>query len=258
MSQSCSACSLQGEDLKRCAGCKTTLYCSKICQRNHWRTHKPECKELQEKASERRETTKPKARGQSSELRRGKGRDWILTDNLTGSINHYDQFPFNSLLMAPPPGSSQSPSPSHRELSRVASKLESSLPHPNFFRPADGGQKFRFITDMSFIPPELVASTLPDLQKTVLIAKIVRMDGHLFRHGIRIMDEVSEHRLVVLFYVKDDNPYPYFKWGDVRPGNYICVHAPAFHSFMDGQVGFRIDRANQVRILSTSGEVISV
>lgn len=72
-----------------------------------------------------------------------------------------------------------------------------------------------------------------------------------------LQDEVSEHRLVVLFYLNDDNPHPFFKWSDVRPGNYICLHAPAFHSFLDGQVGFRIDRANQVRILSTSGDIIS-
>lgn len=191
MSQYCSACGEQGEDLKRCAGCKTTLYCSKMCQRNHWRKHKAECKELQEEGPARPETTKPKARKQPSQPRAGDGLDWIVRDNLTGSINHFDQFPFNGLFMAPPPPSPQAPSPSHRELSRVAGKLESSLPNPNFFRLADGCQNFRFITDMRVIPPELVVSGLPDLQKKVLIAKIVRMDGHLLRHGIRIMVSTS-------------------------------------------------------------------
>ena len=29
--------------MKRCAGCQHAFYCSKTCQRGHWRRHKPNC-----------------------------------------------------------------------------------------------------------------------------------------------------------------------------------------------------------------------
>ena len=47
----CSYCKLHIEiqDLKKCMGCKSTSYCSKQCQRNHWSEHKLQCKRTQSK-----------------------------------------------------------------------------------------------------------------------------------------------------------------------------------------------------------------
>ncbi|KAF1845543.1 SET domain-containing protein [Cucurbitaria berberidis CBS 394.84] len=41
----CALCSQSGldSDLKRCARCLTTYYCSRECQRQHWKAHKAEC-----------------------------------------------------------------------------------------------------------------------------------------------------------------------------------------------------------------------
>lgn len=39
----CAFCHSNTESLKRCSGCKRAFYCSKTCQRNHWKEHKPEC-----------------------------------------------------------------------------------------------------------------------------------------------------------------------------------------------------------------------
>ena len=38
----CYNCDKEG-DLKRCAGCQHAYYCSKACQKRHWRKHKPNC-----------------------------------------------------------------------------------------------------------------------------------------------------------------------------------------------------------------------
>jgi hypothetical protein len=35
-----------GVKLLKCAGCRTTLYCSLECQKAHWKTHKPDCKRI--------------------------------------------------------------------------------------------------------------------------------------------------------------------------------------------------------------------
>ena len=38
----CFACHKGGET-QRCAGCRNAFYCSKSCQRKHWKKHKPNC-----------------------------------------------------------------------------------------------------------------------------------------------------------------------------------------------------------------------
>lgn len=41
----CAKCSSH-DNLKICVQCNTTWYCSRDCQRKHWKTHKPDCKKL--------------------------------------------------------------------------------------------------------------------------------------------------------------------------------------------------------------------
>lgn len=33
----------EDEDLRRCSGCRSAVYCSRKCQRDDWRVHKREC-----------------------------------------------------------------------------------------------------------------------------------------------------------------------------------------------------------------------
>lgn len=40
----CATCGKGGNDLSRCSRCKTTMYCSRECQRLHWKIHKITCK----------------------------------------------------------------------------------------------------------------------------------------------------------------------------------------------------------------------
>lgn len=39
----CAGCGGTGPGMKLCARCKLVTYCSKECQRSHWRAHKPTC-----------------------------------------------------------------------------------------------------------------------------------------------------------------------------------------------------------------------
>ncbi len=44
----CAFCEKPGKSLKFCSSCKNTLYCDKVCQKNHWKVHKVDCKRLAE------------------------------------------------------------------------------------------------------------------------------------------------------------------------------------------------------------------
>ncbi|KAI9141644.1 hypothetical protein BKA69DRAFT_386027 [Paraphysoderma sedebokerense] len=35
-----------GKSLKSCSRCLMTMYCSRDCQKNHWREHKKDCKKM--------------------------------------------------------------------------------------------------------------------------------------------------------------------------------------------------------------------
>merc|ERR1712167_264861 len=46
----CAACGLEettARKLLKCKGCKLVLYCSKACQKTHWKAHKTACKSMQ-------------------------------------------------------------------------------------------------------------------------------------------------------------------------------------------------------------------
>lgn len=48
----CAKCGVKDSEdvtLLKCKGCKTTVYCSRKCQKAHWSLHKPECKRLMTK-----------------------------------------------------------------------------------------------------------------------------------------------------------------------------------------------------------------
>ena len=49
----CWACGTEVVDLKECAGCGQVHYCSRACQKAHWKEHKERCRQNQEEHQER-------------------------------------------------------------------------------------------------------------------------------------------------------------------------------------------------------------
>ena len=45
----CAFCQIHKSDLKRCLGCEKVSYCGRICQKQHWKVHKPECRQARNK-----------------------------------------------------------------------------------------------------------------------------------------------------------------------------------------------------------------
>ena len=58
----CENCEEQGkggvEKMKKCGGCNSVRYCSLVCQKEHWKSHKTDCKRLQPLYQKSMETTK--------------------------------------------------------------------------------------------------------------------------------------------------------------------------------------------------------
>lgn len=52
----------------------------------------------------------------------------------------------------------------------------------------------------------------------------------------------------VLFYNRGD-PMPYFRYDQLRDGNFLCFEHAYMHLFLDGTIGFRIDDAKDVHIM---------
>ena len=42
----CVLCHSKTAPLQRCSGCKRVFYCSKTCQKKHWKEHRPECQKF--------------------------------------------------------------------------------------------------------------------------------------------------------------------------------------------------------------------
>ena len=48
MARNCAGCGALKVSMKKCSRCTAVRYCSKECQRSHWKTHKKECKEMED------------------------------------------------------------------------------------------------------------------------------------------------------------------------------------------------------------------
>jgi len=58
----CENCEKRGEGgvgkMEKCSGCNSVRYCSLVCQKEHWKSHKSDCKRLQPLYQKSKETTK--------------------------------------------------------------------------------------------------------------------------------------------------------------------------------------------------------
>lgn len=183
MATNCSGCDKHSESMKRCGGCKTVFYCSKACQRSHWRhgNHKAICSFLKQGGPLYATSARSGTRGSSAK------RPPVMTviDNLTGSF---------SSRLGPQNGAGtqcRAPNPSPGELASLVRKLQGHLPLPRFFPLCNGSKRFLFVTDLREVQPEWDAGPMPLRERTILVAKIVEMELYWLRHGIRIL--VSRH-----------------------------------------------------------------
>ena len=54
--EACAGCGAAGAGaVQRCGGCRSVVYCSRACQKVHWKTHKAACRQLRDRVPEGRQ-----------------------------------------------------------------------------------------------------------------------------------------------------------------------------------------------------------
>nr|KAG5690967.1 hypothetical protein BaRGS_027286 [Batillaria attramentaria] len=89
----------------------------------------------------------------------------------------------------------------------------------------------------------------PDSRSVVSISRMTGVYPHFFRHG-RCLEDAEGNSSFVLFYNRED-PEPYFRYDQLRDGNYFCFEHAHLHFFADGTVGFRVDDPMHVHIMES-------
>ncbi|KAK3098530.1 hypothetical protein FSP39_020369 [Pinctada imbricata] len=230
----CTVCDVMGE-MKFCQRCKVTPYCSKACQSQHWTAHKEWCNA----EGKRKEKESKEEKQENKESRRSEN-----TREEASSASFSFPFMFPGMGMGFPfspmfaqDGADLSlrciPSDSQWEGARLAARRR---------RPFT-----TLIDEISDIPgePWLGAQFRTDL---LLVAFISAFHHYRGRHCVYIQDTVKEE-IYVAFYLDYDNPFPFFHWGAVRPGRFICIESPFIHYFLDGSVGLRIEDPSEVTFI---------
>ncbi|XP_036367136.1 uncharacterized protein LOC115222384 isoform X1 [Octopus sinensis] len=82
----------------------------------------------------------------------------------------------------------------------------------------------------------------------LLVTYILKEGFHIFRPSFFVQD-IEGGICSLIFYHQESDPYPYFSWDQLKVGKYICILEPEIHHFFDGQVGFRINSTEEVRVL---------
>ncbi|XP_025079802.1 uncharacterized protein LOC112555584 [Pomacea canaliculata] len=87
------------------------------------------------------------------------------------------------------------------------------------------------------------------MASSVLVLRLSRPHLDVFRHGWYLQDTKGQE-IPVFFYLDHDLSEPYFTWRQLSVGNFFCLEHAYIHVFLDGQVGIRVDDANEVSIIT--------
>ncbi|XP_021346901.1 uncharacterized protein LOC110446199 [Mizuhopecten yessoensis] len=218
---SCCVCGKANDSVKLCTRCKMVCYCSKMCQRQDWKSHKLQCKDPEKDVHEtittdgyRREETF------ASESARSTG---------SGAFNRSLPFPEK-------PNLAQRSHVKPGALDKVKSLTWKAFP---------GCTILDFVRE---IPHEHLGMR-PRGTSRVAVGFISRYHIYVLRHCIYLQDKDGDE-VCVGFYFERDEPRPYFRWSDVVPGRYLCIADPYIHQFLDGSVGIRVDDPSTVRVFT--------
>ncbi|KAL3846720.1 hypothetical protein ACJMK2_017686 [Sinanodonta woodiana] len=268
----CASCKQSHLDLTRCAGCNDVFYCSQECQRKHWvEDHKVKCKgkfklgegqqdkenqlslanlsiasdlNCMEPMMEKGETTCDKCGGNTGfdacancrnmfyRIREHQKQEWKRQVQSTNDDTGFLDF-MAFLRLTEIYGKETITIKTFKEAVGVANILFHG--------------RWKIIDDLREISSESKINM--NIQKQVFVGNIHRMHPmHFHQHGFYIQDSRGGETNV-RFYLKNDDPAPYFQWNDLHPRRFICIICPVLHHLRDKHTGFRIRDPSEIRLL---------
>lgn len=266
--------------VKRCSGCFQVFYCSKLCQRSHWRLHKQQCRKLQKTASRDDAAfaaSKDDVKGKTTAVNTCRN-----CKNTGGDMKHCSRC---SLATYCSKACQQLDWPAHKahckqrgalvtkrqkESDGEAGKMLEDL--ARMLDPTRGQctrntgitwtrakeetmqrhMDKRIVTRISDVTHELHIN-MTQIMSCVFLGRLSRPHPYEFRHGWYLEDS-SGNEIRVYFYLDHDRPEPYFKWSQLKVGNFLCLEHAYIHVFLDGSTGFRVDEAGDVSVIGASLE----
>ncbi|XP_045190223.2 uncharacterized protein LOC123547306 isoform X2 [Mercenaria mercenaria] len=230
---------------KKCARCQTVAYCSRQCQKADWTNHKCKCeqKNLKEtltlKLTEEEERIikvhqerdlEAKVMTLYHEMSAG---NFTLTKNYTAPVERF----YETLSL--------------QQALKRAKRPDGSLIKAKTLA-ADLYPAHDIVTELGDVPVERVdmLTFLLQRRKYILVAFMYRYQENVMRHGIYIKDAKDEESKVE-FYLDQyhDDPSPFFRYSQIKPGGYICLKNPVIHHFLDRTYGFRVNNPDEVKVL---------
>ncbi|XP_048745168.1 uncharacterized protein LOC125658094 isoform X2 [Ostrea edulis] len=229
----CAYCGVK-ENLKKCGRCLGVVYCSKSCQSRDWSQHKIICKKNDNIVDViRTDGFKKQLEKTKSDRLRSQTVRHQNTARVSGFGNAFQMF---------------APSPMmRRDFADLSLKKSTTKIHRKQAK-LYAERKFPMqciIEDIEKIPQEFSINF--GVARISFVGFISRYHHYRARHCVYIQDR-NEEEIYLGFYLDYDDPYPYFTWGDVRPGRFICLHDPCIHFFLDGSIGIRVDNSSEVFI----------
>ncbi|KAK7090338.1 uncharacterized protein [Littorina saxatilis] len=213
----CKKCGRHAREMKRCGKCEEVTYCSRDCQRGDWTAHKVTCQTVEVITTEGyRQTEEKEQAGQRATRERERAaaqpRQHDFLSSLLGNAHVTPRLTWDE----------------------ARSRARRLFPGKEI---VDRFQELR--NDM--------LGFMPNAQRSVAVIRIKGVYPHFFRHG-RCLEDADGMESFVLFHVNGD-PMPYFRYEQLREGNFLCYQNAFIHFFLDGTVGFRIDNASEVHIM---------
>ncbi|KAK3602121.1 hypothetical protein CHS0354_003154 [Potamilus streckersoni] len=114
--------------------------------------------------------------------------------------------------------------------------------------------RWKIIDDLREVPIESAVKV--NIQNQIFVGYINRMHPLKYhQHGFYIKDKRGR-QTIVLFYLDNDDPAPYFQWEDLYPGRFVCIICPTFHRLLDKWTGFRIRQPSEILMLKFRRETL--
>ncbi|XP_045190229.2 N-lysine methyltransferase SMYD2-like isoform X3 [Mercenaria mercenaria] len=235
----CQRCSNNDANLRQCGRCYAVYYCSKLCQSVDWPHHKAIC------VDNRQSHNKNKEAGPQSYSKDMETRNLPITKEKTlKSTDMPSTHKGNGSAGKPAKPKTIGKYPCEHCRSPGASKKCARCQTVAYC--SRQCQKADWTNHKCKCEQKNLKETLT-LKLTEEEERIIKVHQERDLEAKDAKDEESK----VEFYLDQyhDDPSPFFRYSQIKPGGYICLKNPVIHHFLDRTYGFRVNNPDEVKVL---------